>query len=443
MPSLLESVAALKREISCRGFQGVHYYELLAELGISPKLGVFIARNFLAAQGFTFLAEGRQVSVDEYPLEDPTIQCVGPVLNFLATCGVESAGAVPSDDSPLLAVMEEVLQAGHRGLLLSEIKGGVPSSHVHVVTDKLALLGLVVKRSIFSIPGDTGSPRTGIHQDTGSPRTGTNKAVLLHLKQFAKDYVPSEDGVRVVHGLSHIKQVVDYVNEIMDERHLHIMTATDLAQSIGLSARDFIAVRIALLAHNKSEPSNLRVFEGTFRPLLEGRDGATTTLGIPRSGWYFERVAGLSAPSDTPVSGYRCMRNLALCESVALEIEQQGKSSTRDGGIATTDIRAITSLPMKRVQKLFVVFEKQLQFNTRKVQRWKQTQQVLLPKGNAATAATAETMVDVDEDKIAIRGECYNSFRVYFFAHTDCALLAAVYSYPSTLHPPPSTLVCR
>ncbi|KAJ1401873.1 hypothetical protein B484DRAFT_235555, partial [Ochromonadaceae sp. CCMP2298] len=376
MPSLLDSVAALKRAISWRGFRGVNYSEVLGELTISPKLGVFIARRFLALQGFTFMAEGRLVCVDEYT--DPTfasIHCVGPALNFLATCGVESAGAV-TDDS-LLVVMEQVLQAGHKGLLISEIKGGVAATQAHQVADKLVLLGLVVKRSIFPT-------------QQGNPRAGGNKAVLLHLKQFARDYVPSQDGVRIVHGLVHIQQVIDYIHEIMHERHLHIMTATDLARSIGLSARDFIAVRVALLTHNKSEASNLRVFEGTFRPLLEGRDG--TTLGIPRAGWYIERV-GLAPDPLSPLS-YRCMRNLALCESVAVVIEQQ---PGRDDGIATTDIRALTAVPMKRAQKLFLVFEKQLQYATRKVQRWKQTQQVLLPKGTADRSLASADTVDMDD----------------------------------------------
>ena len=194
--------------------------------------------------------------------------CFAPDFERWKAWGIESSGEVPSNDCNDLAAVEVIAATRYRGCLLSELVDGlnyrqdhskmgrkVPKSreslskkrsrvddgdddnelaneikaervkirgfprfslaNIHPYADKVVVSGTVIKRIVLPSRGNIASvtsPKPVI------PRSKHTFAALLHLRRFACEYEPADDGLEFHAGEDVKESVFLFIRRVLQMR---------------------------------------------------------------------------------------------------------------------------------------------------------------------------------------------------------------------------------
>lgn len=362
MSCIVEVVVELQREIALAGSSGTVYENVLQKFEITPKVGFFIARQFLVGSGIYFKDGLAAIDFDTHSLEEFTeklaeITCFAPIETIRSAIGIECPKMIPGEENGLYSILEAIARSETKGCLMSELSS-FAGSQVHNYIDRLVGLDVLVKRSVNPVAGARHS-------------RVTSKSTVVHNKRFAPYYDDAGDGVRVIVSSSYLDRMHELILFMLQQRNAKMLPVRDLARVLGMSRWDMQALRNASIAQDRKEPTKVKFFLANCQSY--GPDGI---LSVPRLSWC---AGGASDPalnlddSDGRLT-FQCTRNVPLHEAIAMTL------ASKPDGLTASDLRALTGVSLKRAAKLFTSFNKQFGYPVEKVQEGKQLKHKLMPK---------------------------------------------------------------
>jgi hypothetical protein len=289
--------------------------------------------------GFSFKRVGSLslLSTDEIKLNNLSeMVCFAPLCEIWKALGVESQGETFKLETPIgNIIIESLAKAGAAGRLIPELVDDINKSYqstplelgnnfddpenneetinpkplkrarksadsstssqvvttltVHPHIDRVVSSGTIVKRSLIFRPSES-------KKALSAPVRVRSNAAILHLKRFASEYRPNDEGMEFSAG-EEIKEIIcEYIVRVLESNNVTALPFSDLAKYLAVPNKVIRHLRNELLTQqressvgtkqassNLSATSRLRVFQTICQP--------TTTLGelsSARKAWYVE-----------------------------------------------------------------------------------------------------------------------------------------------------------
>ena len=381
--SLCGAVNALKEKISFRGGpNGLNCAALLNELHINKKIGCYAVNKFLIPGGYeVFVRNEPKCFLDASDTDFEDAICKAPGYTFQKSFGIDTAGAFPYDDKNCEIILSTIACAESVGCLQSELPLDGSSGYASV--DKLVGIKLVCKTTIIPTSSKLGRI--------------ANKTTIMHLPRMARYYDNKKDQSRVVSSKYVVGAMIEFVTSLLREYGQTSLPTSDLAKILGLSKRQtqYLISAIESFYNFQNEYSSPRL---TFAHALCKPTRSDGTLGSVRSGVcviveplpHKHLPLGLPPASSTDQRAVTCsgdtlrmslgasvspahagstfsVRNLSTYE---LLVGRTGSAGSK--GLASSDIKVLTSVTSKRAGKLFTDLNKGIGIPMERVQEGKQ-----------------------------------------------------------------------
>jgi hypothetical protein len=233
--SLVESVKILKDKISISALQGTDYKALLAELGLSLKLGLYVAKNVLIGDGYIFTVNAVATDLSNFDGSSSSkLHCFAPIHDVWEAFRFESSAEIPLPNTPVYRIYEALAKSGNAGIIGTELNSLKPGTFV----DRCVALGTLVKRLVISSP----------EKNFPNRRKLPNKSVtILHLRRFAPHYNPESEGNLFSGSDDKREEGYEFFYHLMKANNINSMPAGDLGKILGIPMRSMQVQKFVLL----------------------------------------------------------------------------------------------------------------------------------------------------------------------------------------------------
>lgn len=378
MTTLVKALETLKEHVY---YNDVSLLSILDRYGISAKLGFYLAKEFLAKDGYRFtdLDSQQEIDVRALPALHDRVVCKPPLSRVGEVFGLQnfSENLEPGTAFDLL---NHIAAAGPRGCTSVELAklDGV-KKNLYVALDRLVVTGAVVKRAVMPTGNEPKRCRV------------KSICVLLHLKKYAQRYSAARDFCQIVPD-DEVKDAVFrfIVEDMLDANEITVLPCKDLSQVLNLSKRHTQYMRNHIVTQNKQGYCILEAVERRCAPLKENFEP-----GLARMAWCLVKAPPKSDEAE------RCMRirNLSLIESLDLYLRRKGE-------LNSVELRRFTATSRKRSQRLSSDLVSVYKYPTVRVQCGRSMTNKILPKPGTELiddlpSASASLAVEDSSESIA------------------------------------------
>lgn len=354
--SLLDSLCRIRELLCIAGSQGEVYTKVLGQAAVQPPVGLFLAKKYLASEGFTFRHQGTGNIMDIKTLTLPKLTgdvlCFCPAALCSAAFHCDSHDDVIEETNPARLILKYIADAGEHGMTSVELSKINGVRNVHSWVDKLVQCGTVVKRSVMPVPNAPVKQRANA------------SCMLLHLTQYAMPYQPDADGLQILPGDDIRDDIYRYLVELLDRHQLRYIPTIDLASYLNINKRHMQYLRNQALMLGRQNDCILHFSEEWCCPLKFNFEP-----GVRRLAWCMSKsLPSSTKDNDIPKRAW----NFPLYEQIDYFLR-------RKGYLTSAEIRKLTALSRKRAPKVMDLFQ-QSGYESIKIQDGKQIINKLLPK---------------------------------------------------------------
>eukprot|EP01031_Cornospumella_fuschlensis_P028118 gene28118-33952_t len=345
-------VLRIKEHVADGGLHGVVYANVLADLGISHPIGLYIAKTFLFPAQYRFSGDADINNLTEIPKD---LVCYCPkhlLLDFYGLEGIEEVSSASSTEE--FNALQTVGLSRKAGITASEIICELGSRAAVVYFDKLSIYDIIVKRMLM--PKLAG----------GKNARSQGAVTIYHLKRYARSF-DAEDYSSQLSATDHMRDIVlEHLFGVLDSHNIPHLACIDLGKLFKLPKRIVQYVRNLTTAQLSSSPIRF-VEKESYAMSLKNSNNLSR---FKRVLWCMERA---DPAQPTMHSGFYRMSNLPLFDQLARQLQALGQ-------VGSSDVRKLLSVGRKKATKLVSLFITKYKFPSIKVQEGKNNVFKILPK---------------------------------------------------------------
>jgi hypothetical protein len=357
---LASSILEVIERITVAGTLGINYKLVLDDLNIKETIGLYIASKVLSPKKYFFTLENSAqqpfdlTKCDRIPLN---LVVYGPEDKLRRCYGFTSYDEQINDQS-MIHALQVLGIAGPKGCTNSEmLKMGVKNI---IIIDKLVLLNVAIKRYIMPSTSNEKKRKLG----NSASRISTC-CTIVHLKKYANQYKPQDDGVVILPPDSVRDAIHTLILELLENSNVPYVPVSDLSNHLGLKKREMQYLREQVVKQNKQREGILKF---TFRLCVPVTRAGN--LGSVRHAWCAAK--GDTYPSATL---YRT-RNMPYFDQIDFQLRKRGQ-------LTSNEIRYLTGASRKKAGKTAQTLITQYGYPSYKAQEGKVIQINVLPRENS------------------------------------------------------------